>query len=138
MANTNPGNFANRTITFIGSPKEEVLAAASKGGKASSTATESAPDDSGTGKQGFASMDPERVREIASMGGKAAAASRAEGSPDEDETGKQGFASMDPERQREIASMGGKASSGSFKPGEWRAKEAGHKGGLASHGGGSS
>ncbi|KAL8315887.1 hypothetical protein RB601_002076 [Gaeumannomyces tritici] len=93
MANTNPGNFANR-------PKEEVLAAASKGGKASSTATESAPDDSGTGKQGFASMDPERVREI--------------------------------------ASMGGKASSGSFKPGEWRAKEAGHKGGLASHGGGSS
>ncbi|KAL8409739.1 hypothetical protein RB594_007991 [Gaeumannomyces avenae] len=92
MADTNPGNFANR-------PKEEVLAAASKGGKASSTATESAPDDSGTGKQGFASMDPERVREIASMGGKAAAASRAEGSPDEDETGKQGFASMDPERQ---------------------------------------
>ncbi|KAL8383406.1 hypothetical protein RB595_006927 [Gaeumannomyces hyphopodioides] len=94
MADSNPGNFANR-------PKEEVRAAASKGGKASSSTTDnSGSDNSGTGKQGFASMDPER--------------------------------------QHEIASMGGKASSGSFKPGEWRAKEAGHKGGLASHGGGSS
>ncbi|KAL8383749.1 hypothetical protein RB599_006202 [Gaeumannomyces hyphopodioides] len=54
MADSNPGNFANR-------PKEEVRAAASKGGKASSSTTDnSGSDNSGTGKQGFASMDPER------------------------------------------------------------------------------
>lgn len=39
--------------------------------------------------------------------------------------------------QREIASKGGKASSGSFEPGSERAREAGRKGGLASHGGNS-
>lgn len=33
--------------------------------------------------------------------------------------------------------MGGKASSGSFEPGSERAREAGRKGGKASHGGGS-
>ncbi|MFO0574001.1 MAG: KGG domain-containing protein [Polyangia bacterium] len=52
-----------------------------------------------------------------------------------------GFAGMDEERQREIASMGGKAAHQSghaheFTPEE--AREAGRKGGEASHGGRSS
>ena len=35
------------------------------------------------------------------------------------------------EGQRDIASMGGQASSGSFEKGSKKAKEAGHKGGMA-------
>ena len=49
---------------------------------------------SNRGKQGFASMDPEKQRQIASKGGKAS----------------RGFESMDPQKQREIARKGGKAS----------------------------
>jgi general stress protein YciG len=70
------------------------------------------------GKQGFASMDEEKQREIASKGGRT---SHKGEEPDtngdvEDEDnenegkGKQGFASMDKEKVREIASKGGKAS----------------------------
>ncbi|KAI4126646.1 MAG: hypothetical protein LQ347_004893 [Umbilicaria vellea] len=67
--NTNPGNFANR-------PKEEVQAAASKGGQASSG--------------GFASMDPDKQREIASEGGKASSGSFEEGSEAAKEAGRKG------------------------------------------------
>ena len=70
------------------------------------------------GKQGFAFMDEEKQREIASKGGRT---SHKGEEPDtngdlEDEDnenqgkGKQGFASMDKEKVREIASKGGKAS----------------------------
>jgi general stress protein YciG len=47
-----------------------------------------------------------------------------------------GFASMDPEKQRRIASKGGKAAHESGHAHEWtskEAREAGRKGGLASH-----
>ncbi len=94
------------------------------------------------GRQGFASMDPEEQREIASMGGRASHGSRGrsyESDEDDDDRrsyksrpsssryndedndyeergvrqhGRQGFASMDPEEQREIASMGGRATHG--------------------------
>ncbi|ALD22660.1 general stress protein [Hymenobacter sp. DG25A] len=50
-----------------------------------------------------------------------------------------GFAAMDPEEQRRIASEGGKASHESGRGHEWtsaEAREAGRKGGMASHGGG--
>ncbi len=50
--------------------------------------------------------------------------------------GKRGFASMDPVKQREIASKGGKAAHQKGTAHEWtgdEAKEAGRKGGAASH-----
>jgi len=55
-----------------------------------------------TNKQqtGFAVMDPEKQREIASKGGKASA---------EGDTSNRGFASMDSEKQHEIAKKGGQA-----------------------------
>lgn len=56
-----------------------------------------------TSSRGFASMDPEKQRRIASAGGKAAAKGN---------TSNRGFASMDPQKQREIASKGGQASHG--------------------------
>ena len=70
------------------------------------------------GKQGFASMDEEKQREIASKGGRTSHKGEAPDTDDdlEDEDngqegkGKQGFASMDKEKVREIASKGGKAS----------------------------
>ncbi len=86
------------------------------------------------GKQGFASMDDEKQREIASKGGRtkhkgeppedqATDADRRQDSEDDEDDqddeagnnrrankGKQGFASMDPEKQREIASKGGRSS----------------------------
>ena len=60
-----------------------------------------------------------------------------------DRTGREGkqergFAVMDPQKQREIASKGGKASHAHGTGHEWTAssaREAGRKGGLASHGG---
>ena len=55
----------------------------------------------GTSRRGFASMDQQKQREIASKGGKASAAG---------DTSNRGFASMDEEKQRRIASVGGKAS----------------------------
>lgn len=51
--------------------------------------------------RGFASMDAERQREIASKGGKASALGN---------TSNRGFASMDAEKQREISRKGGQAS----------------------------
>ncbi len=51
---------------------------------------------------------------------------------------RRGFAAMDPAKQREIASKGGKASHAHGTGHEWTAssaREAGRKGGLASHGG---
>lgn len=47
-----------------------------------------------------------------------------------------GFASMDPKKQREIASKGGKAAHAKGTGHEWtsaEAREAGRKGGMASH-----
>jgi uncharacterized protein len=72
----------------------------------------------GKGNQGFASMDPEKQKEIASKGGKAShkgeeghAQAGNSSEDDENETqGKRGFAAMDKEKVREIASKGGKAS----------------------------
>ncbi len=58
---------------------------------------------SDTSTRGFASMDPDKQRRIASEGGKAAA---------KGDTSNRGFASMDPQKQREIASKGGQASHG--------------------------
>jgi general stress protein YciG len=85
--------------------------------------------------RGFAGMDEEKQREIASKGGKAAhekgtahefsheeaveagrkggeasrGGGRSEGSNDENESsGGRGFAGMDKEKQREVASKGGK------------------------------
>lgn len=61
-------------------------------------------NDSHTGKgkgRGFASMDAEKQREIASKGGKASALGN---------TSNRGFASMDAEKQREISRKGGQAS----------------------------
>ena len=54
------------------------------------------------GKQGFASMDDDRKRTIASQGGLASAKAS--------NTSNRGFASMDKDKRREISSMGGKAS----------------------------
>ncbi|KAL9610738.1 MAG: hypothetical protein Q9167_004557, partial [Letrouitia subvulpina] len=68
--NENPGNFANR-------PKEEVQAAAQKGGQASTTG-------------GFASMDSDKQKEIASEGGKASSGSFEPGSEKAKEAGRKG------------------------------------------------
>lgn len=54
------------------------------------------------GAKGFASMDDEKKRQIASMGGHASAKGK--------KTANRGFASMDKDKQREISSRGGKAS----------------------------
>lgn len=54
----------------------------------------------GSGK-GFGSMDEDRKREVARLGGRASAKSN---------TSNRGFASMDKDKQREISSQGGKAS----------------------------
>jgi len=118
MADTNPGNFANR-------PKEEVREAARKGGLAGRSGDsneESAPTAAGTNTNpgNFANRPKEEVVEAARKGGQASHSG--------------GFASMDPDKQREIASMGGQASSGSFEPGSERAREAGAKGGSKSGG----
>jgi uncharacterized protein len=57
------------------------------------------------GNKGFASMDENRKRELASQGGRASA---------QGDTSNRGFASMDKSKQREISSQGGKA--GKTKP----------------------
>jgi general stress protein YciG len=54
------------------------------------------------GTKGFASMDEERKKHMASRGGHASAKGR--------NTSNRGFASMDKDKQREISSMGGRAS----------------------------
>merc|ERR1711988_1203883 len=70
MADSNPGNFANR-------PKEEVQDIASKGGQASHAG-------------GFASMDSDKQKDIASQGGKASSGSFEPGSEKAKEAGKKG------------------------------------------------
>jgi hypothetical protein len=52
--------------------------------------------------RGFAAMDEERKKRIASQGGLASAKGK--------KTSNRGFASMDKDKQKEISSMGGKAS----------------------------
>ena len=54
------------------------------------------------GAKGFASMDEEKKKRIASQGGLASARGK--------KTSNRGFASMDKEKVKEISSMGGKAS----------------------------
>lgn len=60
------------------------------------------------GARGFASMDDERKKRIASQGGLASAKAK--------NTSNRGFASMDKNKQREISSMGGKASRSTQNP----------------------
>ncbi|EOA85400.1 uncharacterized protein SETTUDRAFT_91904 [Exserohilum turcica Et28A] len=71
--NDNPGNFANR-------PKEDVKAAAQKGGEHSHGG-------------GFASMDAEKQHDIASKGGKASSGSFEPGSEKAREAGRKGGSS---------------------------------------------
>src|SRR5688500_17618514 len=65
-----------------------------------------------SGARGFASMDEERKKRIASQGGLASARAK--------KTSNRGFASMDKNKQREISSLGGKASRSmhSHRPGK--------------------
>ncbi|MEY4463986.1 MAG: hypothetical protein RLZZ81_957 [Pseudomonadota bacterium] len=62
--------------------------------------------------KGFASMDKEKVREIAAKGGHASHGGGRHSHEDHDDgkSGKQGFASMPKEQVREIATKGGHAS----------------------------
>lgn len=114
------------------------------------------------GRQGFASMEPEEVRRIARMGGLASHGHRgpehreslhrghrrvaSDYDSDYDyeprhhygDTSRRGFASMDEREVRRIASMGGHAAHEQGVAHEWNseeAREAGHLGGLHSHGG---
>ena len=71
-----------------------------------------------------------------SMGQGAAAAAVVEAAPRKKQ--RRGFAAMDASKQKAIASKGGKASHAHGTGHEWTAtsaREAGRKGGLASHGG---
>ena len=63
-----------------------------------------APKGGRSGTKGFASMDEERKKLIASQGGLASAKAK--------NTSNRGFASMDKDKVKEISSMGGKASKG--------------------------
>jgi general stress protein YciG len=74
-----------------------------------------------TSKRGFASMDDEKQREIASKGGQSV--------PGE----KRSF-SQDPELASEAGRKGGHESGGNFKNDPERAAEAGRKGGKESGG----
>jgi len=60
------------------------------------------------GAKGFASMDDETKKRIASQGGHASAKGK--------KTSNRGFASMDKNKVKEISSMGGKASKGQKGP----------------------
>ncbi len=84
--------------------------------------------DGRTSNRGFASMDAERQREIASMGGKAAPDSKRSFSQNRRlaaEAGRKGGQSVPDEKR-------------SFSQNPELAAEAGRKGGQASHGGGAS
>lgn len=96
---------------------------ASKGGR--SGAKSGGGDASSKGKQGFASMDPDK------QVGKSLLHTPHLGMF-EDSSENAGGMLTKSRVQREIASMGGKASSGSFEPGSEKAREAGRKGGSAS------
>jgi general stress protein YciG len=66
-----------------------------------------APKSKGSGSKGFASMDDEKKKDVASRGGRASA---------QGDTSNRGFASMNKDKQREISSQGGRASKSS-RPG---------------------
>ncbi|EED20993.1 conidiation-specific protein (Con-10), putative [Talaromyces stipitatus ATCC 10500] len=68
--NSNPGNFSNRS-------REEVQQIGKKGGQSSHSG-------------GFASMDPQKQHDIASMGGKASGGSFKPGDPKAREAGRKG------------------------------------------------
>lgn len=100
--------------------------------------------------RGFASMEPEKQREIARKGGQAShgghgsehgeehtARQKGQASHEEEHRGGKGFASMDPEKQREIARKGGQSShSGGFASMDSeKQREIARKGGQSSHGG---
>jgi general stress protein YciG len=78
-----------------------------------------------TSERGFASMDEDKQREIASKGGQSV--------PDE----KRSF-SQDPQLAAEAGRKGGQESGGNFKNDPERAAEAGREGGQQSGGGNSS
>jgi general stress protein YciG len=95
-------------------------------------------------KRGFGSMDPERQRKIASMGGKTAhkrGTAHQWTSEEAREAGRKGgkasragFRKMDPEKQKAIASMGGKKAHKLGRAHEFtsdEAKIAGAKGGRS-------
>jgi uncharacterized protein len=106
-----------------------------------------------TSNRGFASMDAERQRQIASMGGKAVPDSKRSFSQNRElaaQAGRKGGQSVPGEKRsfsqnRELAAQAGRKG-GQSVPDEKRsfsqnpglAAEAGRKGGQASHGGGSS
>jgi general stress protein YciG len=79
-----------------------------------------APKSKGSGSKGFASMNDETKKDIASRGGRASA---------QGDTSNRGFASMDKDKQREISSQGGRASKSS-RPG--RNEEDAELNGIAS------
>lgn len=74
---------------------------------------------SGGSHRGFAAMDQQKQREIASKGGSASG----------------GNFANNPERAREAGRKGGEVSGGNFANNPARAAEAGRKGGEASRGG---
>ena len=80
----------------------------------------------GTDKRGFASMDPEKQKEIAKKGGESVPAEERSFSKDRDlasEAGKKGGENVPPEKR-------------SFSQDPELAREAGRKGGESSRGGG--
>lgn len=93
-----------------------------------------------SGKQGLASMDERKQREIASQGGRASGGNRGNaqggnsqsGNQGNSQSGGRGFASMDPQRQREIASQGGRAAHASGNAHEFNSQEA-REAGRMSH-----
>jgi general stress protein YciG len=89
----------------------------------------------GNSNRGFASMDSEKQREIASKGGKSSQGGGNSGNKQSGDTSNRGFASMDPQRQREIASEGGKAAHASGNAHEFTSEEA-REAGKLSHSGG--
>lgn len=91
------------------------------------------------GKQGFASMDPEKQRAIAVAGGKASRGNFAGDRARAVEMGRKGgklsrgnFAHRR-EAAREAGRKGGRMSPGRFTEGSERAKAAGRAGGAAGH-----
>lgn len=93
-----------------------------------------------TNKRGFAAMDPESQREIASKGGASIPADKRSFSVDRElaqRAGRKGgkmsggnFAN-NPQRASEAGRKGGLVGSGNFARDPERAREAGRKGGLA-------
>jgi general stress protein YciG len=84
--------------------------------------------------RGFAAMDEQKQKDIASKGGQSVPPEKRSFSQDPElaaEAGRKGGQSSD-------SSAGGKASGGNFSKDRQKASEAGKKGGQASHGGGRS